>query len=219
MIEVRELSKSYGDYAVIRNLDVTFRRGELVALLGPNGAGKSTLMHCILGITPFQGRIQVDGDEVRSAGKKTRSKIGYMPQSGSLHGDLTVGDTIDFYGEFRNAGDDEKEMLLREVQLLEHIDKRVSELSGGMQQRLAFAIARLGDPQNMLLDEPSANLDRASREIMLELLRRLADEGKTIVMSTHISQELTNAADRFLSLEDGAIVDDRTAVRVEAMEA
>lgn len=211
MIRIQHVSKSFGCREVLDDVTLNVADGELVALLGPNGAGKSTLLNCILGITAFDGRIDVDGIDPVRDGRKARRLIGYMPQTGSLHAELTVLETLEFYASFRGIASDLHE-LLREVRLEEHHSKLVGELSGGMQQRLAFAIARLGKPPVLLLDEPSASLDRESKQIMFELLRKLADEGTTVLLSTHLDGELASCADRFVMLEDGHIVEQRPNV-------
>lgn len=208
MIHVHEVSKSYGGLNVLDGVNLTIRRGELTVLLGPNGAGKSTLMKCLMGITSFEGKIRVDGIDPLRDGRSVRRMIGFMPQSGSLHCDLNVLETLAFYASFRHVATDPLEQL-REVDLEEQADKRVSELSGGMQQRLSFAIARLGHPPVLILDEPTASLDRESKRIMLARLRQLADEGVTILLSTHIDSDVSRIADRFVMLEDGRIVEQR----------
>ena len=205
MIEIRKLSKAYGANQVLSDVDVRIERGEFVALLGPNGAGKSTLMHCILGITGYEGMIRVNGLDPATQGKRVRAQIGYMPQGTSLHTDLTVAQTMQFYAEFLPNAVTSPAELLREVGLYEVRDRRVGELSGGMQQRLSFAVARLHDPAILLLDEPSASLDRGSRQFMLSALRELANKGTTVVLSTHLSNELAELVDRFLLLEDAQL--------------
>ncbi len=208
MIRIRNLWKSFGSYDVLAGVSLHIRKGEFVALLGANGAGKSTLMSCILGVTGYEGEIEVAGLDPSREGRRTRGMIGYMPQQGSLHTDLTTLETLDFYASFRRIRTDRMEML-REARLAEHAGKRVGELSGGMQQRLAFAIARLGKPPLLLLDEPSASLDRESKRTMLALLKELASGGSTILLATHLEQELAESADRFIVLEDGRLAGER----------
>jgi ABC-type multidrug transport system ATPase subunit len=208
MIRIENVSKSFDCHDVLSNVSLLIGDGELVALLGPNGAGKSTLINCILGITGYDGKITVAGLDPLRQGPKLRGRIGFMPQQGSLHADLTLVETIDFYAAFRNIDVDAME-LLEAVQLAEHADKRVGELSGGMQQRLAFAVARIGHPPVLLLDEPSASLDRESKKIMFTLLRQLVDDGVTVLLSTHLDSELAECADRFVVLENGRIVEQR----------
>lgn len=213
MIEIRELSKYYGPAPALQRMTLSIGAGELVALLGPNGAGKSTLLQCILGITPFEGRIRVAGLDPRREGKRVRASIGYMPQSNGLHDDLTVSQTLRFYCAIKHAEVDSAELLLREVDLQTYERTRVRELSGGMRQRLAFAVACLGDPPILLLDEPSGSVDQASRRVMVERLRDRAAGGTTILLATHLSQDLAGVADRFVTLSEGRLTSSHTAIR------
>jgi ABC-type multidrug transport system ATPase subunit len=206
MIEIRELRKNYGAFRALDGIDLSVEAGELIALLGSNGAGKSTLMQCVLGTTGFEGWIEVAGIDVARDGKRARGRIGYMPQVGSLHPDLTVRETLAFYESFREVTPSESLGLLAEVELESMVDRLVGELSGGMQQRLSFAIARLGSPSVMLLDEPTASLDRRSRQILVERLRNLTTDGTSVLVSTHLDQELSRIASRVVRLEDGRIV-------------
>lgn len=205
MITVENVSKSYGAYEVLRDVSLVAHAGELVVLLGANGAGKSTLMSCFLGTTSYAGRIVIGGHDPLREGRATRNMIGYMPQSGSLHPEMTVLETVRFYAALRGV-DQPLMPLLEEVALAEHAGKRVGELSGGMQQRLAFAIAQLGAPSLLLLDEPTASLDRDSRCMMVERLRALVARGTTVIVSTHADPELASSADRCIVLEEGRVV-------------
>ncbi len=205
MIEIRNLSKSYGTRHVLKGVSLTIAPGEIVLLLGANGAGKSTLLRCLLGTTSFDGSISVGGKDPLADGPAVRSAIGYMPQSGGLHLDLTVRETIDFYAEIRGASRDRGLTLLAEAGLDGYVDTPVGELSGGMRQRLGFALALLTDPQILVLDEPSASLDAASRRWLADRLRTLADDGRTVLVSTHAGQELLAAGDRCLTLEEGRV--------------
>ena len=206
MIEIRNLTKRYGRREALANVSVTLASGEITLLLGANGAGKSTLLRCLLGITSFEGSISVDGLDPLDDGRGVRSMIGYMPQSGGLHGDLTVLETLRLYAEIRGARLDRGETLLKEAGMTPHLETRVGELSGGMRQRLGFALALLTDPQILVLDEPSASLDAASRRWLAQRLRAVADEGRVVLVSTHAGQELLEIGDRCITLEDGRIV-------------
>jgi ABC-type multidrug transport system ATPase subunit len=206
MIEIRNLHKSYGALVVLDRLDFDVAPGELVALLGPNGAGKSTLMQCILGITGFSGSVKVSGIDVVRKGKEIRSLIGYMPQAGSLHSDLTVSETMEFYASVKQVPRAEWLELLGEVELSGMGERKTGELSGGMRQRLSFAIARMGNPPVLLLDEPTAGLDRESKRIIIDRLQALARRGTAVLISTHLDHELSSIADRFVTIDSGRIV-------------
>lgn len=221
MIHVTDVSKSYGPVRAVDGVSLDAGEGEVVLLLGSNGAGKSTLIRSILGVVAYEGTIRVSGLDPLRHGKAVRQLIGYMPQAGGLHPDLTVDETMRFYAALRRVdldGEDRGRALLAMVGLEDAGDVRVEELSGGMRQRLGFAVAQIGDPPVLVLDEPTASLDARSRERLAERIRALAAAGKTILVSTHADHELVHVADRALVMEEGRVVSD-TAVgaRREAM--
>jgi Cu-processing system permease protein len=206
MIEISHLTKRYGRRTALASLSLTLYPGEVTLLLGANGAGKSTLLRCLLGITDFEGEIRVFGHDPLTQGPTVRSLVGYMPQSGGLHLDMTVLETMTFYAAIRRAPEDRCVALLEEAGLAAHHSTRVGELSGGMRQRLGFALALLTDPKILVLDEPSASLDAASREWLADRLGRAAAEGRTVIVSTHGGHELMDAGHRRILLEDGHLV-------------
>ena len=212
MIEIRNVTKRYGRRAALADVSLTLPSGQVTLLLGANGAGKSTLLRCLLGITDFEGAISVGGLDPIEDGCTVRAAIGYMPQSGGLHVDLTVRETMTLYARIRQSSTDRGVMLLHEAGLEPHFDTLVGELSGGMRQRLGFALALLPDPKILVLDEPSSSLDVASRRWLAERLRAAAAEGRTVIVSTHGGLELLVAADRAMTLEAGRVVDAPAAV-------
>ena len=207
MIEIRNVTKRYGRRVALDDVSLRLEAGEVTLLLGANGAGKSTLLRCLLGITDYEGSIAVDGLDPIEDGLAVRSAIGYMPQNGGLHVDLTVRDTMRFYARIRQAPLDRGVRLLQEAGLGPYLDAAVGELSGGMRQRLGFALALLPDPRILVLDEPSSSLDAASRQWLAARLRRAANEGRTVIVSTHGGHELLDAGDRAITLEAGQVVD------------
>jgi ABC-type Na+ transport system ATPase subunit NatA/ABC-type transport system involved in multi-copper enzyme maturation permease subunit len=205
MIEIRNVTKRYGRRVAIDDVSLTVWSGKVTLLLGANGAGKSSLLRCLLGITDFEGSISVDGLHPIEQGCAVRSRIGYMPQSGGLHVDLTVRRTMEFYARIRQASIERGLALLQEAGLGDHLDAPVGELSGGLRQRLGFALALLTDPPILVLDEPSSSLDAASRRWLAQRLRAAADEGRTVIVSTHAGQELIDAGDCTITLEAGRV--------------
>lgn len=205
MIEIRGVCKDFGGVAALRNVGFKVERGEIVLLLGANGAGKSTLLRAILGILPYRGAIRVGGLDPMVAGRAVRARIGYLPQTGGLHDDLTVTETVRFYAALRGADRERGCELARAAGLDGALEARIAELSGGMVQRLRVALAELSVPPVMLLDEPSAGLDERSRRFLKDRLRQLADQGRVIVVATHAEHQLADIADRAITLEDGAI--------------
>jgi len=209
VIKVRGVSKHYGRVRALDDVSLVARRGEVVLLLGANGAGKSTLVRSLLGIVPYEGSITVGGLDPLRQGKAVRSQVGYMPQTGGLHLDLSVKETMQFYGDLRGASSQGAEELLGYVGLEHSLDTRVGELSGGMRQRLGFALSMLGDPPVLILDEPTASLDAQSRELLARRVRSLAEGGKTILLSTHSEEQLLATGDRAVTLESGRVIADR----------
>ncbi len=206
VIEVSGLTRSFGDVKALQNLSFTLAQGEGLALWGNNGAGKTTAIRCILGQVSFEGSVSICGIDVRSNGKQARAKVGLVPQEISFHDDLTVIDTMRLYTRLRKARHDEGSALLERLSLAPHLTKQVRQLSGGLRQRLALAIALLGDPPILLLDEPTANLDAAARQDFLALLEDLKSEGKALVFASHRPGEVLRLADRVLLLEQGKLV-------------
>jgi ABC-type multidrug transport system ATPase subunit len=207
MIRIQNLTKRYGSRVALWNLSLDLRPGEVTLLLGANGAGKSTLLRCLLGITDYEGSITVAGLDPLHHGCAVRSLIGYMPQSGGLHPDLSVEDTIRLYADIRRVPVARGTELLEEAGLSEHRTVKVGDLSGGLRQRLGFALALLTDPPILILDEPSASLDAASRGWLAGRLRAMAQQGRTVLVSTHAGQELLAVGDRRVVLEDGRRID------------
>ena len=206
MITIANVSKRYGQRAALDGVSFTVYPGEITLLLGANGAGKSTLLRCLLGITGFEGTIRIAGLDPQIDGCAARSLIGYMPQSGGLHPDLTVAETMHFYADVRRVPRARCAPLLEEAGLTQQHATKVSELSGGMRQRLGFAIALLTNPRILILDEPSASLDAASRRWLANRLRAVADEGRTVLVSTHAGHELLDIGNRRVTLENGRVL-------------
>jgi ABC-type Mn2+/Zn2+ transport system ATPase subunit/ABC-type transport system involved in multi-copper enzyme maturation permease subunit len=213
MIEFRQVTKRYGRRTALDGVSVTIQPGEVTLLLGANGAGKSTLLRCLLGITDFEGTIRVAGRDPLTDGRAVRGLVGYMPQTGGLHADLTVLQTIELYAGIRRVPVGRGRQLVEQAGLGAHLDTRVGELSGGMRQRLGFALALLADPQILVLDEPSASLDTASRQWLAEQLSSAAAEGRTVLVSTHAGQDLA-AGHRRVVLEEGRVVECTAAAAV-----
>ncbi len=216
MIEVRNLTKRFGRFTAVQDLSFTVAEGEAVALWGANGAGKTTAVRCLLNLFPYEGEITVNGLDARRQSKAVRRLVGFVPQELSFHDDMSVAETLIFYARLKKVPDGyDFEPLLEQLRLTTHINHRVGELSGGLKQRLALAVALLSDPPILILDEPTASLDIRSREEFLVLLRGLKRAGKTMVFSSHHLEEITALADRVLLLEDGRLVVDAPPDQLE----
>lgn len=206
LVAVTGLHKSFGRREVLRGLTFSVPGGRAVAFWGGNGAGKSTTIKCILGLLNFQGTIQVGGLDVMRQGKQARRLLGYVPQELSFYPDWTVRRTMDFCARIKRVSSDEVQQLLDEVGLTAHSAKKVSELSGGMKQRLGLAVALLGNPPVLLLDEFTSNLDAEARDALIALLARQRSKGLTILFATHRLEEVEALADEVLVMAEGKIV-------------
>ncbi len=206
-VEVKNVSKRFRDVEAVSGVGLSIQAGEVVLLLGPNGSGKTTLLRCMLGILNFEGFIRIFGIDIKRQGKAARRYIGYLPQSLSLYDDMTLYQLIDFISDLRGITVSLEEVL-GPFGLLEKAGSKVSELSGGMKQKLAFALAILGDPKLLLLDEPFSNLDARGRLDVIETVRLLKERGKTIIISTHTLAGLLPIADRAVLMYKGRVIGD-----------
>jgi ABC-type multidrug transport system ATPase subunit len=197
------VGKSYGATTVLEGVTFDLHPGEVLAVIGPNGAGKTTLIKCLVGLVKFKGTATVAGIDVTRSGRDARRKIGYLPQNAALHTDLTVSETALFYADLKRVPASRAREGVERAGLNEHSDKRVGELSGGMKQRLALALALLADPAVLILDEPVAGLDVSARLELRQLVLAQRDAGKAILLSTHWLEDVPYIADRALVLERG----------------
>ncbi|HVY54777.1 MAG TPA: ABC transporter ATP-binding protein [Thermodesulfobacteriota bacterium] len=205
MINIKNVTKRFGRLRAVDSVSFDVSGGEAVALLGSNGAGKSTLIKCVLGLLDYTGEIILNGIDTRKDPKAAKSEIGYLPQEPVFY-DMKTRDIIRFFARIRKAGTGSEERLLTEVGLSGHADKYASELSGGMRQRLSFAVALLSEPHVLLLDEPTSNLDARARADFLKLVKEYKDRGKTVVFSSHRLDEVDYLADRVVLMREGRLV-------------
>ncbi len=210
MIQASHITKRFGRVAAIDDISFTLDAGSSLALWGSNGAGKTTLIRCLLGVIRFHGSIAVGGFDVRRRGKSARALIGYVPQELAFHDDARLGAAMGFFASLRGASASRAASLLDRVALRGHERKRVRDLSGGMKQRLALAIALLADPPIIVLDEPTSNLDASGRGEVVETLRGLKASGKTLLFASHRPDEVTALGDRVLVMERGRVALDTT---------
>ncbi|HET9136412.1 MAG TPA: ABC transporter ATP-binding protein [Candidatus Kapabacteria bacterium] len=218
MITIDRVTKQYGAFKALDEVSFHVKDGECIGLLGPNGSGKSTLYRCILGTHLYEGTIRIGGKDPLADGKHVRKNIGYMPQQASLHGDLTVRQTLQWYSELRSGSMSNALAMLERVNLSDALKLKVAELSGGMRQRLSFIVALLGDPTYLLLDEPTASMDHRSQRELLTWLYELRSEGKTIIFSTHLEQDILGIIDRTITLDQGKVVSQTESILGEMQE-
>ncbi len=209
-IEVSGLEKTYASgFKALKGVDLTIRRGEIFALLGPNGAGKTTLISIVCGIVNATGgRVLVEGHDIVAAPRQTRSLIGLVPQELTTDAFETVWDTISFSrGLFGKPADPAHiERVLKDLSLWDKRDNKIMSLSGGMKRRVLIGKALSHEPQILFLDEPTAGVDVELRRDMWLLVRRLREQGVTIILTTHYIQEAEEMADRVGVINRGELI-------------
>jgi ABC-2 type transport system ATP-binding protein len=206
MVDVRDLVKSYHHKIVVDHLSFSVHKGEIFGLLGPNGAGKTTTLEIIEGIrTADAGSVTLAGLDVRRQKRAVQRIIGVQLQATSLFAELTLLETLQFFGSLYSKALDPMQ-LLHDVALEEKVKARPQDLSGGQRQRLALALALVNDPQAIFLDEPTAALDPQSRRMLWEIVLRLREQGKTIIITTHYMDEAQTLCDRIAIMDTGRII-------------
>jgi ABC-2 type transport system ATP-binding protein len=211
MIEVSGLRKAYAGRTVLDGVDLAVRPGEIVALLGPNGAGKTTTVEIVEGYRSADaGSVRVLGEDPRRGRPGLRARVGLMLQGGAgLEPRATPRDLVRLYAAFHDGGRRADE-LVDQVGLAPVAGTRVRRLSGGERQRLALALALAGDPEVLILDEPTSGMDPEARRTTRDLIAGLRGEGRTILMTTHDLGDVERLADRVAILAGGRIVVDDT---------
>ncbi|ALV36906.1 ABC transporter ATP-binding protein [Streptomyces sp. CdTB01] len=205
-VDVRGLRKRYGDLTAVDGIDLGIRRGEVFGLLGPNGAGKSTTVEILQGNRGRDaGEVSVLGSDPANGTRAWRSRVGIVWQDESAPAELTVHETVRHFARYYPAPRDPEEVVAL-VGLEAKAGSRVKALSGGQRRRLDVALGVIGDPELLLLDEPTTGFDPAARRRFWDLIRLLADEGTTILLTTHYLEEAEALADRLAVVAQGRVV-------------
>ncbi|MGI9423487.1 MAG: ABC transporter ATP-binding protein [Hyphomicrobiaceae bacterium] len=216
IISIANLSKTYASgFEALKSIDLEINSGEIFALLGPNGAGKTTLISIVCGIVnPSLGQVKVDGFDIVTDYRQSRSRIGLVPQELTTDAFETVWNTVSFsrglFGKPRNP--EHIAQVLRDLSLWDKKDSQIMTLSGGMKRRVMIAKALSHEPQVLFLDEPTAGVDVELRRDMWNVVRRLRDSGVTIILTTHYIEEAEEMADRVGVISGGELilVEDKT---------
>jgi ABC-2 type transport system ATP-binding protein len=219
MIEVKNLTKSYGPRTAISDVTFTVQKGEILGFLGPNGAGKTTTMRIITGFMPASsGAAKVAGYDVFEQSLEARKRIGYLPESAPLYNDMTVWGYLNFMGELRglkkDRGDHVKHVM-EAVQITDRADQLIGHLSKGYRQRVGLAQALVHDPEVLVLDEPTVGLDPKQIIEVRELIKGLSGQ-RTVILSTHILPEVQTICSRVLIINKGRIVAEDTTEHLTA---
>ncbi|WP_064091996.1 ABC transporter ATP-binding protein [Rossellomorea aquimaris] len=212
LIELQELSKSFGSQEVLKEISLNIRKGEIYGLLGPSGSGKTTLIKLMIGLeVPSSGRVTFKGENLKA--KTLYPSIGYMAQSDALYDELTAKENLSFmaslYGLTKNKRKDQIEKVMETVDLLRDLNKPVHQYSGGMKRRLSLAIALLHDPDVLFLDEPTVGIDPVLRKEIWDDFHKLKEEGRTLIITTHVMDE-AERCDRLGLLQNGEIISSDT---------
>ena len=212
-IEVKHLSKFYGEQAAVNDISFTINKGEIVGFLGPNGAGKSTTMKILTGFIPStKGEVRICGLEVDVDSLETRKKIGYLPENNPLYLDMYVREYLEFVGSIYKVPNLKQRVneMIHQVGLEVEQNKKIGMLSKGYRQRVGLAQAIIHDPEVLILDEPTTGLDPNQLVEIRELIKRIG-KSKTVMLSTHIMQEVSAICDRVIIIKQGKIVADDKA--------
>ncbi len=210
MIEVKNVTKQYGDFYAVRNINFTIKEGEIVGFLGRNGAGKSTTMNMITGfIEPTNGQIVVGGYDVDKKPKKVKAQIGYMPEGTPLYSDLTVKEFVSYMADLKMIPRREKKAAVQKAIQntgLEKVQNNLTKiLSRGYKQRVSLAGAIVGDPKILILDEPTVGLDPKQVIEIRELIQSFR-KNHTVILSSHILSEISQICEKVIIIDKGEIV-------------
>lgn len=210
MIKVENMTKKYGNFTAVDNINFEIKEGEIVGLLGPNGAGKSTTMNVITGfIEQTEGKVEIDGFDTIKKPKKARKLIGYMPEGVPLYSDLTVKEFITYMAEIKGVNRKEIKQQVEEVMgktgLNEVKDKLTKNLSRGYKQRTSLAGALVGNPKLLILDEPTVGLDPKQITEIRNLIKELGKE-HTVILSSHILSEVSQICNKVIIINEGKII-------------
>ncbi|TCK98700.1 ABC-2 type transport system ATP-binding protein [Natranaerovirga hydrolytica] len=211
MLEIKDLSKSYGKFLAVNQLNLKIKKGDIFGFVGPNGAGKTTTMRIVSGLLKADsGEVYVDGTDALKNTKQLKAKIGYMPDFFGVYDNLKAIEYLEFYASiYKILGTDAKKVcrdLLELVNLSDKEDAYVDSLSRGMKQRLCLARALVHNPDLLILDEPASGMDPRARFEMKEILKNLQSIGKTIIVSSHILPELAEICSRIGIINNGKMV-------------
>lgn len=219
-VRAERLTKQFGDFLAVDHIDLAIAEGDIFGFLGPNGAGKSTTIRMLCGLVPpTSGRAEVLGFDVAGDPEAIRSRIGYLSQRSTLYNDLTVAELLHFYGRIYGVGDAERHRKvagwIKEAGLVGRERQLVGTLSGAWRQRLALGCAILHRPELLLLDEPTSGTDPVQRREFWEMIYRFADEGTTVLVTTHYMDEAEHCS-TLAFIYDGRIIAHGTPAQIKA---
>lgn len=205
MIEIKDISKSFGKLSVLRGIDLNLNRGQCIALIGPNGCGKTTLIKIILSmVMADKGEVNINGQLI-TKGITYKKMIGYMPQIGRYPQNMTIGQIIEMVQSIRNTNENLDLSLYQSFGMEELLDKKMGTLSGGTMQKVSAVLAFMFNPPILILDEPTAGLDPISAEILKEKIIAERKNGKLIIITSHLLSELDNMVSEIIFMQEGKV--------------
>ena len=221
MIVVRDLHKSFGQVRAVNGVSFEARDGEITGLLGPNGAGKTTTLRMLYSLLPpDDGQILIDGLDPTRDAMEIKRTLGVVPDNRGLYSRLTARENISYYGELHGLSQQQISERIRELvetlDMVDFIDRRTEGFSQGQRVKVAIARAMVHQPQTVLLDEPSNGLDVMSTRALRDYVRSLRSAGRSVVLSTHIMQEVAALCDRIVIIAKGEVAADGTAAELLA---
>jgi sodium transport system ATP-binding protein len=226
MIEIKQLHKTFGKVVAVDDVSFTARDGEITGLLGPNGAGKTTTLRCLYTLMkPARGQILVDGIDASTDPVSVRRRLGVLPDARGLYKRLTARENIAYFGQLHGLDDktirSRTDMAIAALDMRDFADRRTEGFSQGQRVKTAIARALIHDPKNVILDEPTNGLDVMATRAMREFLKRLKGEGRCVLFSSHIMQEVAALCDRIVVISKGRVVADESpqALRDQTGEA
>ena len=210
MIEVTNLTKKYGNHTAVDNLSFQMEKGRIYGFLGPNGAGKSTTMNILTGyLAPTEGTVLVNGKDIQKEPEETKSSIGYLPEQPPVYMDMTVLEYLTFVAELKRIPRKDRTKAIEEVMEMTYINdmkgRLIRNLSKGYCQRVGLAQAILGNPEVVILDEPTVGLDPKQIIEIRDLIRKLGEK-HTVILSSHILSEVSAVCDHILIISHGKLV-------------
>lgn len=205
MIEVQNLNKTFGNFQVLKNVNLSCKKGECIALIGPNGCGKTTLIKSILGmVLPEEGIISVNEKSIKGE-YQYRENIGYMPQIGRYPENMTIGQIIDMIKKIRGNQQNLDTDLVESFEIEKMLSKKMGTLSGGTTQKVSAVLAFLFNPDVLILDEPTAGLDPLASEILKEKIIKEKEKGKLILITSHLLSELDDLITEIIFMQEGEL--------------
>jgi len=205
IVSIKHFSMCFGKTEVIKDLSFDVKRGETFGFLGSNGSGKTTTIRALLGIyIPTGGTLHIDGEPYRVG---SRIRLGYLPEERGLYKKETVLDVMTYFGRLKgmtkNVAREESMSFLHRVRLEDKANIRIDKLSGGQQQKIQLGITIMGDPELLILDEPTKGFDPVNRKLLMDIIEEHQSRGATVIMVTHQMEEVERLCDRIILLKDG----------------